>query len=133
MASQRHSKKRDAILECVCSTDLHPTAEWVYSQLKPRFSDLSLGTVYRNLAAFKEDGTITSLGAVDGTERFERNCRPHAHFICSRCRRIYDVEDFRIPESLTASVKCGDVEESSVTFTGVCRECKTQTEPENRN
>ena len=45
MAIQKKSRKRDAILACVCSTDTHPTAEWVYTQLKPDIPDLSLGTV----------------------------------------------------------------------------------------
>ena len=53
MAIQKKSRKRDAILACVCSTDTHPTAEWVYTQLKPDIPDLSLGTVYRNLAMFR--------------------------------------------------------------------------------
>ena len=44
MAIQKKSRKRDAILACVCSTDTHPTAEWVYTQLKPDIPDLSLGT-----------------------------------------------------------------------------------------
>ncbi|MCR4724942.1 MAG: transcriptional repressor [Clostridia bacterium] len=123
MSTQRHSKKRDAILECVRNTDSHPTAEWVYTQLKPQFPDLSLGTVYRNLAAFKEEGVITSLGVIDGMERFERERAPHAHFLCRECRKILDVENFRIPESLTAAVDCGEVLESTVMFTGICKEC----------
>ena len=45
MAIQKKSRKRDAILACVCSTDTHPTAEWVYTRLKPDIPDLSLGTV----------------------------------------------------------------------------------------
>ncbi len=123
MSTQRHSKKRDAILDCLRNTASHPTAEWVYTQLKPQFPDLSLGTVYRNLAAFKEDGTIASLGVIDGMERFDRERAPHAHFICRRCRKIFDVENFRIPENLTAAVDCGEVLESTVTFTGICKEC----------
>ena len=42
MAMQKKSRKRDAILACVCSTDTHPTAEWVYTRLKPEIPDLSL-------------------------------------------------------------------------------------------
>ena len=45
----RYSKKREAILEAIRSTDTHPTADWVYQTLKPTHPDLSLGTVYRNL------------------------------------------------------------------------------------
>ena len=52
----RHSPKREAILECLRSTTCHPSAEWVYAQLKPRIPDLSLATVYRNLARFRGGG-----------------------------------------------------------------------------
>ena len=42
---RKHSRKRDAILDCMRNTTCHPTAEWVYQQLKPIYPDLSLGTV----------------------------------------------------------------------------------------
>ena len=63
---QNYSRKREAILQAVRSTTLHPSAEWVYRELKPVFPDLSLGTVYRNLAQFKVDGVIVSVGTVNG-------------------------------------------------------------------
>ena len=97
---RKHSRKRDAILRCVRSTDCHPTAEWVFSRLKPEIPDLSLGTVYRNLAMFKEEGTILSLGVVHGLERFDRRVDPHCHLACQRCSRVLDVED----ESLTIKI-----------------------------
>ena len=49
--TRKRSKKRDAILSCLCNTDTHPSAEWIYHQLKPQIPDLSLATVYRNLAS----------------------------------------------------------------------------------
>ena len=55
---RKHSRKRDAILACLRSTTCHPTAEWVYQQLKPAIPDLSLGTVYRNLSMFKDEGLV---------------------------------------------------------------------------
>ena len=60
--AKRYSAKREAILQVLRGTDTHPTAEWVFQQLKPQFPDLSLGTVYRNLAAFRQDGTLISVG-----------------------------------------------------------------------
>lgn len=51
--TRKRSKKRDAILSCLCSTDTHPSAEWIYHRLKPQIPDLSLATVYRNLALFQ--------------------------------------------------------------------------------
>mgnify|MGYP000354531296 CR=1 FL=1 len=56
--ARKHSRKRDAILECLRCTTSHPTAEWVYTQLKPDIPDLSLGTVYRNLAMFRREPVL---------------------------------------------------------------------------
>ena len=44
---QNYSRKREAILSALRSTKTHPTAEWVYLQMKNEYPDLSLGTVYR--------------------------------------------------------------------------------------
>ena len=55
---RRHSKKRDAILSCIRRSHLHPSAEWIYTQLKPEHPDLSLGTVYRNLAVKAERSSV---------------------------------------------------------------------------
>lgn len=73
---RKHSRKRDAILACLRSTTCHPTAEWVYQQLKPAIPDLSLGTVYRNLSMFKDEGLVISVGTVGGLERFDGNTSP---------------------------------------------------------
>ena len=56
--AHRYSKKREAILEAMRSTLEHPSAEWIYAKLKPEFPDLSLGTVYRNLAFFRAVGLL---------------------------------------------------------------------------
>ena len=49
-ATTKRFRKREAILACLRDTTAHPSAEWVYEQLKPQIPDLSLGTVYRNLS-----------------------------------------------------------------------------------
>ena len=77
MNTTRHSPKREAILECLRSTTCHPSAEWVYAQLKPRIPDLSLATVYRNLARFRAEGTVQVIGCVDGEERYDGNTALH--------------------------------------------------------
>ena len=63
MDNTRYSPKRDAILQCLRSTTCHPSAEWVYAQLKPRIPNLSLATVYRNLARFRAEGAVQVIGA----------------------------------------------------------------------
>lgn len=122
MPARKRSRKRDAIYECVRATKSHPTAEWVYGQLKPTIPDLSLGTVYRNLAMFRQEGKIVSVGTVDGMERFDANTVPHAHFVCTHCNAVIDV-DVPLPEELIAAVGCGSVRHCELTFFGVCKSC----------
>ena len=124
----KHFKKREAILNCLRSTNTHPTAEWVYAQLKTEFPDISLGTVYRNLALFKEQGLVISVGTVNGVERFDADTEPHVHFICRACHKVDDLPGMIIPESLTSDVDRrtgGRTETCSLSFTGTCRECLT--------
>ena len=91
MDNTRYSPKRDAILQCLRSTTCHPSAEWVYSQLKPRIPDLSLATVYRNLARFRAEGAVQVIGCVDGEDRYDGDTAPHGHFICRTCGAVIDL------------------------------------------
>jgi Fur family peroxide stress response transcriptional regulator len=123
---RKHSRKRDAILDCLAGTKSHPSAEWIYRQLKPEIPDLSLGTVYRNLSAFRAEGTIQSIGTVDGLERFDYNTAPHAHFVCRCCGAVLDVDTVEVPTGLcreAASELQARVDGCGLIFTGVCRSC----------
>ena len=125
---RKRSRKREAILDCLRQTDVHPSAEWVYRRLKPRIPDLSLATVYRNLALFKQVGLICSLGVVQGLERFDGDTSPHVHFICTGCGRILDLPGLQLPAELASQavqITGGQVTGASLRFHGVCRHCAT--------
>ena len=92
MKMKKYSRKRNAILEAIRSTKTHPTAEWVYNHLKPEYPDLSLGTVYRNISMFRDEGEIVSVGVVNGQEHFDGTVEPHTHFICEKCGGILDID-----------------------------------------
>ena len=117
-------RKRNAILTCVKNTHLHPSADMVHEMLHPEHPDISLATVYRNLALFKQQGLIQSVGIVGGIERFDGNTDPHVHFICTQCHAVLDLPQIPIPEALLASASAGgQVESCSLSFTGRCQVC----------
>ncbi|MDR1389085.1 MAG: transcriptional repressor [Treponema sp.] len=120
---QKHSKKRDAILRLLQSTKTHPGARWVHEQLKPLIPDLSLGTVYRNLNLFHEEGKALSLGVVNGEERFDGMIEPHPHFVCSACGTVID-----IPAELPSRIPEGElpftIDFRRTVFYGLCDACK---------
>ena len=125
--TSKHFRKRDAILQCVRSTATHPSADWVFEHVRSDVPDISLATVYRNLALFKDQGLIASLGTVKGVERFDGNTAPHVHFVCTGCGAIIDLPGIQVPEELNQAVSRdsgGRVDTCQLTFTGLCGECR---------
>ena len=119
-------RKRNAILNYLRCTDTHPSAEMVYNHLKPEYPDISLGTVYRNLAMFKDKGEIISVGTVNGVERFDGNTMPHVHFVCTGCEAVSDLPQIAVPEELNREVTAqtgGKIDMCQLTFTGRCNQC----------
>ena len=127
----RYSKKREAILMALRSTVDHPTAEWLYQALKPEHPDLSLGTVYRNLTLFREQGLVRGVGVVDGHERFDATTADHPHFVCKRCRAVIDIpaiEDGTQVERAVSKAYGFEAEHHDLTVYGLCCICmKNQT------
>ncbi|MCD8026835.1 MAG: transcriptional repressor [Clostridiales bacterium] len=125
MAKRNFSSKRNAIYNAVCSTDTHPSARWVYERLKPDFPDLSLGTVYRNIALFKDEGRVSVICNVNGEERIDGNTSPHPHFVCNCCGNVYDVEDTaeQADDCSALAEKGFAVESKFVLYYGICPKC----------
>ena len=125
-AKTKQFRKRSAILDCLRSTKAHPSAEMLYEMLQKEHPDISLATVYRNLALFKSQGLIQSLGTVGGIERFDGNIQPHVHFICNSCNGVTDLPEIKVPQQLQVTVESatgGRVAECQLSFTGVCQNC----------
>jgi Fur family peroxide stress response transcriptional regulator len=130
---RKHSKKRDAILALIRSTASHPGAQWVYDQLKAEIPGLSLATVYRNLKLFQREGSVISVGVVDGEERFDGRVEPHPHFVCACCGRVMDYDAPELPAEFSwvmgnlkdaAHTQSGFVIDYRKTvFNGLCAEC----------
>ena len=127
----RYSKKREAILNAIRSSDAHPSAEWIYQTLKPGHPDLSLGTVYRNLLFFQRQGTIQSVGVVHGQERFDAVVTPHSHFVCNTCGAVIDLHKISMDANVNRAVREQyglAVERHELTFYGRCPECMQKKE-----
>ena len=123
--------KSDAIREILLASYDHPSVEEIYRRLKPDIPDLSLGTVYRNLALFREEGKAMSVATVAGQERFDGRTHPHAHFICEKCGRVDDV-DVVLPETLVTGEMPGEVRSWALTFYGICRCCAADDNKNNK-
>ncbi|MBQ3000831.1 MAG: transcriptional repressor [Oscillospiraceae bacterium] len=126
MEAQKQFRKRNAILSYLQATKEHPSAEMVYMGVKQDCPDISLATVYRNLALFRNQGLIQCVGTVKGIERFDGNTAPHVHFFCTECGNVLDLPEVKAPSQLSEDVEKGTggkVNMYSLSFAGICKKC----------
>ena len=123
----RHSKQNKAILRVLRETTSHPTAVYIYEQVRKEIPDISLGTVYRNLGLLKQEGKILELGLAGTPNRFDGNTQSHCHFRCEQCGCVYDVDepvdrgrDERVARKTGFKIYyCG------LQFRGLCKGCQS--------
>ena len=125
MSGQKYSRQREAVLIYLRSTNSHPTAENVYTEIRKEFPKISLGTVYRNLNLLVEKGEILRLNCGDGVEHYDSTIQPHNHFICRQCGAVIDLEMVSI-EQVDEEAKrnfAGRIDGHEIYFYGACEKC----------
>lgn len=100
----------------------HYTVDMLYNVLLAEIPTLSKTTIYNTLNLFLEKGLIKEIN-LDNTEaRFDIMLEDHMHFICLKCKKIYDImmndrqkDVLKVPEH--------QVKETHVIMKGTCKEC----------
>ena len=90
---KNYSKQREAIITVLRDMKTHPTASAVHERVREIIPNISLGTVYRNLAALRETGEVLAISIGDGFDHFDGDNRPHVHLHCRECKEIVDVDE----------------------------------------
>jgi len=120
---KNYSKQREAILAVLRSTNTHPTANWIYTEVRKQLPNISLGTVYRNLSALSAAGDILALDVGDGFEHYDGDVSPHLHLSCRKCGHIHDLALSEDVLSQKAK-ECGFTPETCrYVVYGVCKNC----------
>jgi len=127
MARSRQTKQKAAVLAAVRRAPHHPDAKWVYEEVSREIPNISLGTVYRVLAALSAEGLIRECRQADGPSLYDANTHEHLHIRCTRCGRIEDVPPVQLPDELLEAVRKASafakVEEVRLEFGGICPSC----------
>ena len=118
---ERLTNQKRVILEYLKSTKSHPCAKEVYLEVKKKLPQISLGTVYRILNQLKEKGKVKEI--LTEVSHFDGDLTPHSHFICQKCKKIFDVFE-EIPKLKNKKLKVGKIEDYQVIFYGICKKCK---------
>jgi len=119
----RMTKQRQVVYDVVQELAVaHPTAAEVHERAKRLMPSISLATVYNCLETLTEAGAITQVNQHREASRFCPNLEPHAHYFCSECQRVFDVDlrekaDASQPWNLPDGSR---IHEMNVTMSGAC-------------
>jgi len=110
------------ILKYLSENLSHPTADQIYTDLKPNNPSLSKTTVYNSLETLEQHGIIQSI-TISGSElHYDIKHEMHHHFYCKKCGRIYDIS-LSCPNIEKMSNYGHKVEEVHGYIKGICKEC----------
>ena len=118
----RNTNQKNAILQVLKNCCDHPTAEVVYERVRQDMPNVSLGTIYRNLRQFAEEGKVLTLETTDKKIHYDGQVAAHSHFLCRQCGKIIDVfEQSDVPDCLKTQGVA--VDEQKTIYYGLCDEC----------
>ena len=123
----RMTKQRKVVYDVLMSERDHPTASEVFIRSKGQMPGISLATVYNCLEAMTQAGLIKQVNVDREASRYCPNLRPHAHFFCSQCEEIYDI-DLRHETALETTWDLPEgsrIDHVDVAMKGVCPKCGT--------
>lgn len=108
----------------------HPTAAEVFVRAKEEMPTISLATVYNCLETLTCAGAVKQVNVDREASRYCPNLQPHAHFFCSECEEVFDI-DLKSGTPATSPWKLpegSEVEQLDVTMRGLCPDCREKNE-----
>ena len=120
----RPSIQRVAVMSYLLNNRTHPTVDEIYSALLSTIPTLSRTTVYNTLKLLHDHGAVLVLSIDNSTTHYDGYTHPHAHFFCSECGRVFDVEmddtEFVVRNRPQNAALITD---EALYYKGVCTEC----------
>lgn len=123
---RRTTKQRKIILEELMKVKTHPTADSLFRMVRRRLTNISFGTVYRNLNLLKDEGRILELTCGKYSCRYDGDTKNHCHFFCLECKNVFDLDEPILKDlDKKISIKSGmNIKYHRIDFYGYCKGCK---------
>lgn len=122
----RYSKQREIVYETVISCGNHPTAEVIYTEARKIIPNISLGTVYRNLAELVNIGKIIKVVVPGDSDHYDHTIKDHPHLFCKECKSVMDLKINSI-NNLINEIELDNqikIVSNQISFIGVCPKCQ---------
>ena len=118
--------QRIAVYETLAASKSHPSAEELYSLLRPRFPSMSLATVYKSIDILNRIAVIHILHTGEDSLRYDADLDSHNHVQCQICGSITDVNELDSrPLVQDAEKQSGYIiGQHQFYFYGICPQCQ---------
>lgn len=122
-------------IELFNSTD-HPSIDELHQNLIKSGKRVSFTSVYNIVKLFKNAGLVQEI-MLQNKIRYDPNITPHAHFICRKCEKIWDIQiddnSFLNTEDLINFMNIVQeklsgykVDSFEVNLIGICKDCSNK-------
>jgi Fur family ferric uptake transcriptional regulator len=90
----RLTPQRLMVLEAIHSAPSHISAEEIYEQVRAKYPEVNISTVYRTLELMKKLGLVTETDMGEGILRYHHSDKGHHHhLVCRKCGRVFDLDE----------------------------------------
>jgi Fur family peroxide stress response transcriptional regulator len=98
----RNTPQREVVYNALLVRRDHPTADEVYTRVRPEMPTISLATVYNCLETLVQCDLVRQVNFERGPSRYCANLLPHAHFHDEKTGATYDIP---LPPEVLAHVR----------------------------
>lgn len=88
----RNTPQRETVYRALLDQRDHPTADEVYSRVRPEMPSISLATVYNCLETLVQCDLVRQVNFERGPTRYCPNLMPHAHFHDEQTGATHDID-----------------------------------------
>jgi Fe2+ or Zn2+ uptake regulation protein len=120
------TRQRATVLAVVRDSCDHQTANKIFDEARRRLPSISFATVYNSLRYLKDAGLLSEINFGNGSSRYDRETGRHDHALCTRCRKLVDLDLEPPPEMIRAAARRSRFQAESIQFTlrGLCSDCR---------
>ncbi|MBO8160542.1 MAG: transcriptional repressor [Thermosipho sp. (in: Bacteria)] len=109
------------ILKIILDGKRHMSAEEIYKFLNQEVPTISRATVYNTLNLLSKKGVLLEIVTPDAV-KYDYIEKPHHHFYCERCKRIYDIHE-ELPSLNLEKIEGHLVKSIQYYIVGICENC----------
>jgi Fur family transcriptional regulator, peroxide stress response regulator len=122
----RLTPQRVERVRLIAASKGHPSASQLYEAIRERFPTMSPATVYKTLALLKDMKQVLEIDLRDDRHYDGNRPGPHAHLVCTQCRRIVD-GDLEVERAAIRKLEKASgyrIASPQFTFYGLCPDCR---------